>query len=468
MFFPVILSGGAGTRLWPLSRQLYPKQFLPLLSEETMFQQTIERLHGLDWHELIVVCNEEHRFLAAEQLRRVGIKNAKIILEPVPKNTAPAIALAAYEACEKDKNAILLVLPADHVIKDHKKFQASVKIATKAVKNGKLVTFGIIPDSPKTGYGYIRRGEKLEEGIFSVDAFVEKPDVRKAHEYQKSGMYFWNSGMFLFSAKSYIDELQKFAPTIASTCEKAMSKAEKDLDFLRIARDVFEDCPSDSIDFSVMEKTRKAAVVPLDAGWSDIGSWDALLEVCEKDKKGNSIKGDVVNIDTENCLVYAEDRLVTALGVKNLIIVETKDAFLVMDKGRSEAIKTILEQLEATSRTEIVNHREVHRPWGVYDSIAKGERFQVKRITVKPGGKFSLQKHYHRAEHWVIVKGTAEVTLEDKVFTLAENESTFIPIGKVHSLENPGKIPLELIEVQSGSYLSEDDIVRLEDVYRRI
>jgi mannose-1-phosphate guanylyltransferase len=369
---PVIIAGGSGTRLWPLSRQLYPKQFLPLLSEETMFQQTIERLHGLDWHELIVVCNEEHRFLAAEQLRRVGIKNAKIILEPVPKNTAPAIALAAYEACEKDKNAILLVLPADHVIKDHKKFQASVKIATKAVKNGKLVTFGIIPDSPKTGYGYIRRGEKLEEGIFSVDAFVEKPDVRKAHEYQKSGMYFWNSGMFLFSAKSYIDELQKFAPTIASTCEKAISKAEKDLDFLRIARDVFQDCPSDSIDFSVMEKTTKAAVVPFNAGWSDIGSWNALLEVCEKDKKGNSIKGDVVDIDTENCLIYAEDRLGTTLGVKNLIIVETKDAFLVMEKSRSEEIKTIVEQLKAMSRTEIVNHREVHRPWGVYDSIAKG------------------------------------------------------------------------------------------------
>jgi len=464
---PVILAGGSGTRLWPLSRQLYPKQFLPLLGERTMFQQTLERLQGLDCQAPIVVCNEEHRFLAAEQLRQTGIDDAGIILEPTPKNTAPAIALAAHEALRRNEEAMLLVLPADHLIEDIVSFHEAVKKASTAAEEGYLVTFGIVPQRPETGYGYIRRGQEKDNGTYDVAAFVEKPDESTAKEYLKTGEYYWNSGMFFFGAKEYLEELEEYAPDMAESCEKAFSRVRKDLDFLRIDEKAFAACPKDSIDYAVMEKTKKAMVVSLDAGWNDIGSWASLHEVCPKDENKNCITGDVLIEDTVNCLVRSESRLVSALGIKDLVIVETKDAVLVIHKDRAQDIKTIVEKLKAEGKSQHLNHREVYRPWGSYDSLERGDRFQVKRIIVKPGAKTSTQMHYHRAEHWIVVRGTAKVTIDDKTVMLAENESTFIPIGKTHALENPGKIPLELIEVQSGSYLGEDDIVRLEDRYGR-
>jgi len=464
---PVILAGGSGTRLWPLSRQLYPKQFLPLLGEKTMLQQTIERLQGLDCQAPIVVCNEEHRFLAAEQLRQTGVDDAAIILEPVPKNTAPAIALAAHEALRRDEEAMLLVLPADHLIEDTASFHAAVKKALLAAEEGNLVTFGIVPHRPETGYGYIRRGREQGKEVFNVLAFVEKPDEATAKEYLKTGEYYWNSGMFLFGAKDYLEELNEHAPDMADSCEKAFSKVKKDLDFLRIDEKAFAACPKDSIDYAVMEKTKKAMVVPLDAGWNDIGSWASLHDVCPKDENRNCVTGNALTEDTENCLVRSESRLVAAFGVRDLIIVETKDAVMVVHKDRAQDIKNIVEKLEAEGKSEHINHREVYRPWGSYDSLERGERFQVKRIIVKPGAKTSTQMHYHRAEHWIVVRGTAKVTIDGETVLLTENESTFIPVGKMHILENPGKIPLELIEVQSGTYLGEDDIVRFEDKYGR-
>lgn len=462
---PVILAGGSGTRLWPLSRQLYPKQFLPLLGVKTLLQQTIERLQGLDCQAPIVVCNEEHRFLAAEQLRQTGIDDGAIILEPVPKNTAPAIALAAHEALRRDEEAMLLVLPADHLIEDTASFHAAVKKALAAAKEGNLVTFGIVPHRPETGYGYIRRGREQSKEVFSVLAFVEKPDEATAKEYLKTGEYYWNSGMFLFGAKDYLEELERHAPDMADSCEKAFSRVKKDLDFLRIDEKAFATCPKDSIDYAVMEKTKKAMVVPLDAGWNDIGSWASLHDVCPKDENKNCVTGDVLTEDTENCLVRSESRLVAAAGLKDVIIVETKDAVLVIHKDSAQDIKTLVEKLEAEGKSEHINHREVYRPWGSYDSLERGERFQVKRIIVKPGARISTQMHYHRAEHWIVVRGTAKVTIDGETVLLTENESTFIPVGKMHILENPGKIPLELIEVQSGTYLGEDDIVRFEDKY---
>jgi len=464
---PVILAGGSGTRLWPLSRQLYPKQFLPLLGEKTMLQQTIERLQGLDCQAPIVVCNEEHRFLAAEQLRQTGVDDAAIILEPVPKNTAPAIALAAHEALRRDEEAMLLVLPADHLIEDTASFHEAVKKALAAAEEGNLVTFGIVPHRPETGYGYIRRGREQGKEVFNVLAFVEKPNEATAKEYLKTGEYYWNSGMFLFGAKDYLEELERYVPDMADSCEKSFSRVKKDLDFLRIDEKAFATCPKNSIDYAVMEKTKKAMVVPLDAGWNDIGSWASLHDVCPKDENKNCVTGDVLTEDIENCLVRSESRLVAAAGLKDVIIVETKDAVLVIHKDRAQNIKTLVEKLEAEGKSEHINHREVYRPWGSYDSLERGERFQVKRIIVKPGAKTSTQMHYHRAEHWVVVRGTAKVTIDGETVMLAENESTFIPIGKTHALENPGKIPLELIEVQSGSYLGEDDIVRVEDRYGR-
>jgi mannose-1-phosphate guanylyltransferase len=464
---PVILAGGSGTRLWPLSRQLYPKQFLPLLGVKTLLQQTIERLQGLDCQAPIVVCNEEHRFLAAEQLRQTGIDDGAIILEPVPKNTAPAIALAAHEALRRDEEAMLLVLPADHLIEDTASFHAAVKKALAAAKEGNLVTFGIVPHRPETGYGYIRRGREQSKEVFSVLAFVEKPDEATAKEYLKTGEYYWNSGMFLFGAKDYLEELERHAPDMADSCEKAFSRVKKDLDFLRIDEKAFATCPKDSIDYAVMEKTKKAMVVPLDAGWNDIGSWASLHDVCPKDENKNCVTGDVLTEDTENCLVRSESRLVAAAGLKDVIIVETKDAVLVIHKDSAQDIKTLVEKLEAEGKSEHINHREVYRPWGSYDSLERGERFQVKRIIVKPGARISTQMHYHRAEHWIVVRGTAKVTIDGETVLLTENESTFIPVGKMHILENPGKIPLELIEVQSGTYLGEDDIVRFEDKYGR-
>ena len=467
MLIPFILAGGSGTRLWPLSRQLYPKQFLPLLGDRTMFQLTIERLKGLECGEPVVVCNEEHRFIAAEQMRQLGIEDVSILLEPLAKNTAPAIALAALKVLESDANAIVLVMPADHHISDVQAFHAAVKRALKAAEEGYLVTFGVVPTKPETGYGYIKRGREKYTGIYAVEKFVEKPDEVTAKKYLDEGCYYWNSGMFMFKAKAYLGELEKFEPQIFECCQKAFERAQRDLDFLRVDPEIFKKCPSNSIDYAVMEKTDKAEVVPLEAGWSDIGSWASLWEICPKDERQNSFIGDVIAKDTQDCFVHSENRLVVTLGVKDLIVVDTKDALLVMHKDRAQEIKDVVERLKRENRSEHINHREVHRPWGVYDSIERGDRYQVKRITVKPGGKLSLQLHHHRAEHWIVVKGTAKVTLEDKTFLVSENESTFVPVGKVHSLENPGRIPLELIEVQSGSYLGEDDIVRLKDKYGR-
>lgn len=463
---PVIMSGGSGTRLWPLSRHARPKQFLTLTSAYSLLQETVLRLQGLNTEQPIVICNEDHRFLVAEQLRQLEQKST-ILLEPVGRNTAPAIALAAFKACQEDKTAILLVLAADHLIQKRDIFQQVVNDALPLAKQGYLVTFGIVPTSPETGYGYIEQGKQITNNAYKVSRFVEKPDQITAEQYVQTKSYCWNSGMFMFSAEKYLEELKIFCPDIYQACFKAMQHQQQDMDFTRIDKQAFIDCPANSIDYAVMEKTDRAVMIPLDAGWTDIGSWSALWDVAEKDAQGNSIKGDVVIEQTENTLIYADNRLVTTLGVSDLVIVETKDAVLVAHKDKIQQVKNVVDKLNKEQRQEVIQHSEVHRPWGTYDGIDNGERYQVKRITVKAGAKLSLQMHHHRAEHWIVVSGTAKVTNGDKTYFLTENESTFIPIGQIHSLENPGKIPLELIEVQSGSYLSEDDIVRLEDRYGR-
>lgn len=467
MLFPVIMAGGNGSRLWPLSRKLNPKQFLPLANAElSMLQATLQRLQGLDMAVPRLICNEEHRFLAAEQLRVMGLEQANILLEPVGRNTAPAIALAALQASGEAEDPILLVLAADHLIQDVDAFHASIFTALPLAADGKLVTFGIVPSAPETGYGYIEKGTQVGGG-FSVSRFVEKPDLATAQEYIASGRYFWNSGMFMFRASRYLDELQKFRPEILDACKKALDGGAQDLHFTRVDSKAFAACPEDSIDYAVMENTADAVMVALDAGWSDIGSWSALWDVGAKDAEGNVFKGDVIGQGTSNTYVYADSRLVATVGVENLVVVETKDAVLVAHKDRVQDVKKIVEQIKADGRHEHINHREVYRPWGVYDSIDNGERYQVKRITVKPGAKLSVQMHHHRAEHWIVVSGTAKVTNGEQTYLVTENQSTFIPIGQVHALENPGVIPLELIEVQSGSYLGEDDIVRFEDRYGR-
>jgi len=469
MFTPVILSGGSGTRLWPLSRKNLPKQFLQLTGARTLFQQTVERSRSLyDKNAPIVVCSEEHRFLVAEQLRELKVSGATILLEPVPRNTAPAIALAAWQALASDTDAILLVLPADHLIGDTASF---IEAATKALplaKEGWLVTFGIRPEAPETGFGYIKRAEAVAEGGFRVERFVEKPDSATAQKYVNTGDYEWNSGMFLFKAARFIEELQQHAPGVHAATKAAFESAKSDLDFVRIDQDAFKASPNDSIDYAVMEKTTRAAVVPVSCGWSDIGSWSALWAASERDSDGNRLEGDVIAIESKNCFMRGTDRrLVAAFGVEDLVIVDTPDAVLVASRARVQEIKRLVDKIKSDGRQEHMFHRKVYRPWGSYDSIDMGDRFQVKRITVKPGAALSLQKHHHRAEHWVIVSGTAEVTRNEEVFLLSENESTYLPLGAVHRLRNPGKVPLELIEVQAGSYLGEDDIVRLEDVYGR-
>jgi mannose-1-phosphate guanylyltransferase len=465
---PIILSGGSGSRLWPLSRQLNPKQFLPLADAElSMLQATIRRLEGLDIAVPRLICNEQHRFLAAEQLRLLGVEQANILLEPVGRNTAPAIALAALQAFSESKDPVLLVLAADHLIQDIQAFQASIQTALPLAEGGKLVTFGIVPTHPETGYGYIEKGDNVGAGGFAVSRFVEKPDLHTAQEYLASGSYFWNSGMFMFRASRYLEELQRFRPDILAACREALAGGSQDMHFTRVDHAIFAACPEDSVDYAVMEKTADAVMVPLDAGWSDIGSWSALWDVSEKDEQGNAFKGDVLNQNSRNTYVHADSRLVATVGVADLVIVETKDAVLVAHKNHVQDVKKIVEQLKNDCRNEHINHREVYRPWGVYDSIDNGHRYQVKRITVKPGAKLSVQMHHHRAEHWIVVSGTAKVTNGDKTYLVAENQSTYIPIGQVHALENPGVIPLELIEVQSGSYLGEDDIVRFEDKYGR-
>lgn len=469
MLLPVIMAGGSGSRLWPLSRQLNPKQFLPMVDQnQSMLQATIERLQGLDAQAPRLICNEQHRFLAAEQLRQIGLEQANILLEPMGRNTAPAIALAALQAIEEGQDPLLLVLAADHLIQDVPAFHASIEAAMVLATAGKLVTFGIVPAYPETGYGYIQKGEVLGSEGFKVNRFVEKPDLSTAQHYVASGDYFWNSGMFMFRASRYLAELEAFQPDILKACRQALAGAEQDLHFTRLDANAFSECPDDSIDYAVMEKTADAAMVPLDAGWSDIGSWSALWDVSEKDSNGNVLKGDVLQHGTRHSYVHAEHRLVTTVGVEDLVIVETKDAVLVAHKSHVQDVKKIVEQLKQDQRHEHANHREVYRPWGVYDSIDSGHRYQVKRITVKPGAKLSVQMHHHRAEHWIVVSGTASVTNGDKTYLVTENQSTYIPIGQVHALENPGVIPLELIEVQSGTYLGEDDIVRFEDKYGRV
>ena len=464
---PIIMSGGAGSRLWPLSRQLNPKQFLPLVGELSMLQVTIQRLTGLNAATPLLICNEQHRFLAAEQLRMLGLDNASILLEPVGRNTAPAIALAALQASDQLEDPILLILAADHLIKDVAAFQASIHTALPLAQDGMLVTFGIVPTHAETGYGYIEQGSDVGVGGFKVSRFVEKPDLVTAQEYLASGSYFWNSGMFMFRASRYLQELEKFRPDILAACREALAGGTQDMHFTRVDEAAFAACPDDSVDYAVMEKTADAVMVPLDAGWSDIGSWTALWEVSDKDEQGNVFKGDVLSQQSRNTFVHADNRLVATVGVDDLVIVETKDAVLVAHKDRVQDVKKIVEQLKDGSRSEHVNHREVYRPWGVYDSVDNGHRYQVKRITVKPGAKLSVQMHHHRAEHWIVVSGTAKVTNGERTYLVCENESTYIPIGQIHALENPGVIPLELIEVQSGSYLGEDDIVRFEDKYGR-
>ncbi|MFA7942786.1 mannose-1-phosphate guanylyltransferase/mannose-6-phosphate isomerase [Pseudomonas brenneri] len=469
MFLPVIMAGGSGTRLWPLSRQLNPKQFLPLVDPDlTMLQATIQRLDGLEHATPRLICNENHRFLAAEQLRQLGLEEANIILEPVGRNTAPAIALAALQALSEQTDPIMLVLAADHLIQDVNAFHQSIAKALVLAESGKLVTFAITPTHPETGYGYLQMGAAVGEGGFEVSRFVEKPDLATAQDYLAQGSYFWNSGMFMFRASRYIQELERFQPKIVSVCREALAKGEQDMHFTRVDSAIFSSSPDDSIDYAVMEKTCDAVMVPLNAGWSDIGSWSAIWDSGEKNEQGNLFKGDVLSENTSGSYVHATHRLVTTVGVENLIIVETKDAVLVAHKDHVQDVKKIVEQLKGCKRHEHTNHREVYRPWGVYDSIDNGERYQVKRITVKPGEKLSVQMHHHRAEHWIVVSGTARVTNGEKTYLVTENQSTYIPIGQIHALENPGMIPLELIEVQSGSYLGEDDIVRFEDIYGRV
>jgi mannose-1-phosphate guanylyltransferase/mannose-1-phosphate guanylyltransferase/mannose-6-phosphate isomerase len=488
MLIPVILSGGAGTRLWPLSRELYPKQLLPLVNDTSMLQETVQRLGGLaEVGKPLVVCNEHHRFMVAEQLRSIDCPAAAILLEPVGRNTAPAVAVAALRAMADGDDPLLLVLPADHVIQDGAALRAAVEFGRPLAEAGRLLTFGIVPVKAETGYGYIQAGSKLmSEGseaataepleldtkgfmfaAFSVDRFVEKPNLTTAEQYLSEGGYYWNSGMFLFRASRYLEELEKFAPEMLACCRTALEQAQHDLDFVRLEAEAFAACPKDSIDYAVMEKTDAAAVIPLEAGWSDVGSWSALWEVGKPDANGNVLRGDVLTEDAQNCYLHSSGRLVAAVGLQDHVVVETADAVLVAARDRVQDVKGIVAQLNKQGRSEALLHRRVNRPWGSYECIDQSERFLVKRITVNPGASLSLQMHHHRAEHWVVVQGTARITCGEKILVLSENQSTYIPLGVTHRLENPGIIPLELIEVQSGSYLGEDDILRFDDQYGR-
>ena len=469
MIVPVILSGGSGTRLWPLSREAYPKQFLPLVDQNTMLQNTALRLAGLaDVAAPLVVCNQEHRFMVAEQMRSAGVQPAAVVLEPVGRNTAPAVAVAALHAQAVGDDPILLVLPSDHVIADIAGFQAAVRRVVPHAEAGRLITFGIVPTAPESGYGYIKAGAPLDDsGIGVVERFVEKPDAATARSYLESGHYYWNSGMFMFRASTFLAELERFAPAMLAACQQALATEQADRDFLWLGSEAFAACPKDSIDYAVMEKTAHAVVMPLAVGWNDVGSWTALWEVGQRDAGGNIERGDVINIDTRDSYIDAASRLVATVGVEHLVVVETADAVLVASKDRVQEVKAIVDQLKSSRRPEGSMHRKVYRPWGCYDSIDLDARFQVKRIMVRPGACISAQMHHHRAEHWVVVSGTARVHRGDEEFLLTENQSTYIPVGVQHRLTNPGKIPLEIIEVQSGSYLGEDDIVRFEDVYGR-
>ena len=470
MLYPVILSGGSGSRLWPMSRAALPKQFLPLVSERTLFQETLLRLAGLpDMAAPLLVCNNDHRFLAAEQLRDIGVRPHSLILEPVGRNTAPAVAVAAFAAQASDAGATLLVLPADHLIQDIPAFHAAIQDALQLAQQDRLVTFGITPHEPATGFGYIERGAALPVGqrSYAVARFVEKPDLEKAKQFLVSGDFFWNSGMFVFKAAAYLSELRRFRPEIYQAAQAAWQGSTRDLDFCRLDEKTFAASPSDSIDYAVMERTQSAAMVAVEMGWSDIGSWSSLSDVSAQDGQGNAVRGDVYTAETANTLIRAESRMVAAIGVRDMVIVETADAVLVMHKNFSQDVKQAVEYLKQAERTEHLFHRRVYRPWGYYEGIDEGNNFQAKRIMVKPGSKLSLQMHHQRAEHWVVVSGKARVTRGEDLLVLYPNQSTYIPLGVKHRLENIGDEPLYLIEVQSGSYLGEDDIVRFDDVYGR-
>ena len=465
---PVILSGGAGTRLWPLSRSQFPKQFLSLAAQNTMIQETLLRLENIEVAAPIVICNESHRFIVADQLTQVGVEEPCIILEPLGRNTAPAIAAGAFKALQVDGDAVLVVLPSDHVIQDKAAFVHGVQLACQRAADGSLVTFGITPTAPETSYGYIKAQVSSGAEVFPLERFVEKPDRATAQQYLDSGEYFWNSGMFVFKATAYLEELRRFEPAIYESVQVAFDKAVVEVDFIRLDREGFAASPSSSIDYAVMERTDKGMVIPLDAGWNDVGAWSALWEVNEKDQNRNVLFGDVVVHDTKDSYIYSQSRLVAAVGLRNAVVVETKDAVLVADRNQVQGVKDIVEELKRQQRHSSVEENQVGvRPWGSYESIERGHRYKVKHITVKPGAKLSVQMHYHRAEHWIVVSGTALVRNGDQELLLGENQSTFIPLGTIHALENPGKVPLELIEVQSGPYLEEDDIIRFEDRYGR-
>ena len=462
---PVILAGGTGSRLWPVSRSFLPKQFQRLLGDKSFLQSTLLRAAGVSTAPPIIVCNEQHRFLVAEQCREIGASWEQLILEPEGRNSAPAIALAAWQAVAIEPEAILLVLPSDHLVKDEAAFARAVEAATSGAAEGGLVTFGITPDRPETGYGYIQVAD-VAGSLQIAESFVEKPDEAKAQEYLESGRYLWNSGMFVLSARSYLDELMRLNPAMGETTRDAMSQAQADLDFLRPGA-AFLESPAESIDYAVMEHTDRAQVVPVDFGWNDIGSWDAIWDESERDEQGNHLQGDVVAVDTTNSYVNAGKRLIGTIGVENLVVVETADAVMVANRDHVQDVKKIVAQLQADERSEHLHHSEVFRPWGSYEGIAEGERYQVKCIKVQPGASLSLQLHHHRSEHWIVVKGAARITINDDVFNLGENESTYIHRGVKHRLENPGKVLLELIEVQVGAYLGEDDIERFDDLYGR-
>ncbi|MES2818305.1 MAG: mannose-1-phosphate guanylyltransferase/mannose-6-phosphate isomerase [Pseudomonadota bacterium] len=468
---PVILSGGSGSRLWPLSRKQFPKQFLALTGEHSLFQQTLQRLDFEGMQKPLIVCNKEHRFIVQEQLANLNLTVSGLIFEPFGRNTAPAVAISAMKLLAEGRDELMLVLPADHVLKDHQAFKRALALASSAAENGEMVLFGVPANSPETGYGYIRcdlqTRDGLPEGVNRVLQFIEKPDRERATAFVESGDYFWNSGMFLFRASRFLEELKKHDTDIYDTCVLALERSQHDGNSIQIDADTFACCPDNSIDYAVMEKTEQACVVPMTAGWSDVGCWSSLWDVHDKDANGNVLKGDVVVHDSHNCMVHGNGKLVTVLGMDDIVVVETKDALMIAPKARVQEVKTLVNTLNEQNRTETQSHCEVFRPWGSYDSVDMGGRFQVKRISVKPGAQLSLQMHHHRAEHWIVVSGTAEVTCNDKTFLLTENQSTYIPITAVHRLANPGKIPLEIIEVQSGSYLGEDDIERLEDVYGR-